>query len=108
MNIPHFIKSTPTYKGKIITLGLKVDEPIARDQGQSLRDFVGRPVKFATTAPTGEQLNLVINIPAGSSVPEVGHLDDVVVTFVCTRGNLREGNEAKAIQTSDGPWEDLD
>jgi len=108
INIAHFIKNTPTYKGKTITLGLKVDEAIAKAEGQSLRDFVGRPVKFMTTSPTGQQLNLVITIPAGMSVPEAGHLEDVVVTFVCRRGNLRDGNEATSVQASDAPWEDVD
>jgi hypothetical protein len=108
VNIPDFIKHTAAYKGKTITLGLKVDEAIAKDQRQSLRDFVGRPVKFTTTAPTGEQLILIVTLPTGMSVPDVGHADDVVVTFVCQRGNLREGNEAKVIQTSEGPWEDAD
>ena len=108
INIPHFIKHTAAYKGKTISLALKVDEAIAKDQGQSLRDFVGRNAKFMTTAPTGEPLNLVVSIPADMPVPEVGRGDDVVVTFVCKHGSLREGNEAKSIQTSDGPWEDVD
>jgi hypothetical protein len=105
INIPHFIKHTATYKGKTLTLGLKLDEA---EKGQSLRDFVGRDVKFTTTAPSGENLNLVITIPKDLSVPEANASDDLVVTFICQRGELRQGNIAKMIQRSDSPWEDLD
>jgi len=101
----HFIKNTPTYKGKTITHGLKIDEG---NQGRSLRDFMGKDVKFAAIAPNGEHLNLVITIPEGLSVPDLSYSSDVVVTFICKRGELRQGNVAKSIQPSDGPWEDAD
>ena len=51
-----------------------------------------------TPGPRVGQLRLVITIPEGLAVPEVGYLDDVWVTFVCTRGNLQQGNEAKSIE----------
>jgi len=105
INMAHFIKNTPTYKGKTITLGLKIDEG---NQGRSLRDFMGKDVKFAAIAPNGEHLNLVITIPEGLSVPDLSYSSDVVVTFICKRGELRQGNVAKSIQPSDGPWEDAD
>jgi hypothetical protein len=92
------MNNTGTYKDKSISLLLKVDEAIDRSQGQSLRDYVGRDVKFTTTGPRGEQLNLVITIPEGLSVPNAGNSDEVVVTFVCTRGDLRQGNEARSIE----------
>lgn len=79
-------------------LPLRVDEPIARAQGQSLRSCVGREVRFAAVGPDGERLNLAIRIPDGLPVPEVGNSDVVLVTFVCTRGSLQQGNEARAIQ----------
>jgi hypothetical protein len=108
INIGHFTKSTATYKGKTITLGLKLDELSANEQGKSLRDFVGRDAKFTTTASTGEHLRLVISIPEGISLPEAADSDDLVVTFLCQHGDLRHGNVAKSIQTSNGPWEDVD
>jgi len=108
INLDHFIKNTATYKGKTLTLGLKLDEAIDKAKGRSLRDFVGRDVRFQTSAPNGEHLSLVITIPPDMSVPEVGNSDDVVVTFICQRGDLRQGNLAKLIQSTDGPWEDMD
>ncbi len=91
------MQNTATYKGKIITLALKVDEAIDWGQGKSLRDYVGRDVRFTTTGPKGERLNVVIKIPEGVAVPEVGPSEEVSITFLCTRGNLRQGNEAEII-----------
>ena len=98
INIRDFIKNPAAYKGKSITLSLKIDEAIDRSQGWSLRDYVGRDVKFVSLGPRGERLNLVITIPEDLSVPDVGHSDEVSVTFVCTRGSLRQGNEARSIE----------
>jgi hypothetical protein len=95
INIADFIRNPAAYRGKAITLDLKVDEAIAN--GQTLRDYLGRAVKFRTSGPKGERLDLVITLPRDSEVPEVGHGDVVTVTFVCTRGSLREGNEARFI-----------
>jgi len=108
INVSHFASQTATYKGKTVTLSLKIDEPIDKGQGQSLRDKVGRDVKFTTTAPPGERLNLVIRIPKDLSVPDAASGDDLVVTFICQKGDLRQGNVAKLIQSSEGPWEDID
>src|SRR5258708_1851969 len=98
VNIPDFIANTAAYKGKSITLGLKVDEAIDQSQGQSLRNYVGRNVKFTAVGPKGEPLNLVITIPDGLSVPDAARSDDVLVTFVCTRGSLQQGNVSKSIE----------
>jgi hypothetical protein len=98
VNLSDFIRNTAAYKGKTITLGLRIDEPIASNSGQSLRDFVGRYVKFSATGPKGERLSLVVKIPANLTVPEVGSSDEVRVTFICTRGDLRQGNEARSIE----------
>jgi hypothetical protein len=96
INIPHFIKNTATYKGKTITLDVIIEE--AMSQGQSLRDYVGRDVKVAAIGPKGQREPFVITIPQGLAVPEIGQADEVSVTFVCTCGNLRQGNEARLIQ----------
>jgi hypothetical protein len=98
INIPDFLNNTIAYKGKAVMLSLRVDEPIVPAQGQSLRDYAGREAKFTTRGPRGERLDLSVRIPQGLSVPEVGNGDEVFVTFVCTRGSLRQGNEARAIQ----------
>jgi hypothetical protein len=98
INIADFIQNTVAYKGKAIMLPLKVDEPTAPAQGQSLRNYLGRDVKFTTRGPKGERLDLVVKIPESLAVPEVGNSGEVFVTFVCTRGSLRQGNEARAIQ----------
>jgi len=99
VNLADFINNTTAYKGKAIMLDLKVDEPIVPSQGKSLQDYIGRDVKFTAVGPKGERLNLVITIPAGLAVPAVGQSDEVSVTFVCTRGNLRQGNEARAVES---------
>jgi hypothetical protein len=98
INIRDFINNPRAYKGKSITLGLKVDEPIDRSKGQTLRDYVGRDAKFVTLGPKGERLSLVITIPQDLPVPDAGAAEDLRVTFVCSRGDLRRGNEAKAIE----------
>ena len=100
VNIADFITHTAAYKNRSITLALKVDEPIVRQQGQSLRDFVGRDVKFMNVGPKGERLNVVITIPEGLSVPDAAQSDEVSVTFLCSRGNLLRGNEAQIIVIS--------
>ena len=99
VNISDFIRNTAAYRGKALMLSLRVDEPIARAQGQSLRNYVGRDVRFTTVGPSGEQLDLAVRIPDGLHVPEVGNSDEVLVTFVCTRGSLHDGNWARAIQS---------
>jgi hypothetical protein len=98
VNVRHFMQNTAAYKGRIITLALKVDEVIDRGQGKSLRDYVGRDVKFTTTGAGGERLNIVIKIPEGVSIPEVGQSEELSITFLCTRGMLREGNEARIVE----------
>jgi hypothetical protein len=98
VNIPSLIANPTAYKGKTISLTLKVDEAIARGKGESLRDYVGKEAKFMAAGPKGEKLNLVVKIPPGLTVPEVGKADEVRVTFICTRGSLRQGNEAKSIE----------
>ncbi len=98
IDVSDLIKNTAAYKGKAITLPLRVDEPIARDQGQSLRNYAGRDVRFTALTPRGQRLDLVVRIPEGLPVPEAGNGDEVLVTLLCTRGSLRQGNEARAIQ----------
>ena len=98
INIPDFAKNTVAYKGKTIALLLRVDEVVAQDQGQRLRALVGRDVQFRTADPKGLLLNLVITIPKDLPVPDVQASAEVSVRFVCARGNLRQGNEAKSIE----------
>jgi hypothetical protein len=95
VNLVDFLGNTANYKGKAITLVLKIDEATPRSGGQP--DFAGRDVKFAVSGPKGEHGNLVVTIPQGLSVPDLGNSDEMRVTFVCTSGNLRQGNMAKSI-----------
>jgi hypothetical protein len=97
VSVSHFLKNTTKYKGRLISLVLDVDEDIQKSRGQSLRDYLGKNVKFTTQAPSGERVNLVVSIPADLPLPDVGRSDTVFVTMLCTRGNLRGGNEAKLI-----------
>ena len=95
-SVADFVKNTAKYEGKAITLDVRIDERFAN--GQSLRDYVGREVKVAAKGPRGENLSFVVSIPPDLSVPEAGYGDEVRVALVCTRGTLREGNEARLIE----------
>jgi hypothetical protein len=97
VNVADFLGRPAAYKGKTITLALKVHEPIARDKGQSLRDYLGRYVRFTGSGPKGARFSLVLKLPPDLAVPDVGNSDEVRVTFVCTQGDLRQGNLARAI-----------
>jgi hypothetical protein len=97
VNVPDFVKNTFAYKGKSITLELKVEEDGVRSQGRSLRDYVGKDVPFTILGPKREQIKLVIAIPEGVTIPD-DPLDEVFVTFVCAQGNLRQGNKARLIE----------
>ena len=105
INIADFIHHTAAYKGKTITIILKMDQTSVPSQA-SPRDHAGQEVQFTTVGPKGEQLKLVIAIPQELSLPNVGPSDDVMVTFVCTQGSLRQGNQAKAVQIPDGTEDD--
>jgi hypothetical protein len=96
VSVSDFVKNTARYKGKAVTVDVRIDERLAG--GKSLRDYVDRNIRVAATGPKGEHLTFVITIPPGLSVPEAGYSDDVRIAFVCTRGSLREGNEARFIE----------
>jgi hypothetical protein len=98
INIPHFIADTSTYKGKTVTLALKLDEAASGGTTDSTGGFAGREVKFSIPDAKANRAQIVIKIPSGLAVPEVRAGDEVRVTFVCTHGSLREGNEARSIQ----------
>jgi hypothetical protein len=98
VNLSHLLGQPAAYKGKTITLTLTIDDGIDRSKGQSLRQHTNRNVKFTARGPKGERLFLVIRVPGTISIPEAASGDEVVVTFACMRGDLREGNEAKSIE----------
>ena len=97
VNLSHFFLHPTAYKGKTLTLPLTIDEGIDLSRGQSLREYANRYVKFTVNGSGGERFFLVIRIPESISIPEAAQGDEVVVTFVCSRGDLRQGNEATAI-----------
>jgi hypothetical protein len=94
VNITDFIDNTANYKGKTITLELCVH--INGDY--SLRNYVGRVVKFSAFGPKSERLDIAIMIPNGLSVPNARFGERVKVTFLCANGNLQGGNEAQSIE----------
>jgi hypothetical protein len=59
---------------------------------------VGSYVKFFTFGPKLERLDIDISLPAGLVVPKAVSLDYLVVTFKCTKGELRNGNEAVSVK----------
>jgi hypothetical protein len=97
VNVSHFFLNPAAYKGKTITLPLTIDEAIDRNRGQSLAQYANRYVKFAATGSGGARFFLVIRLPEGITIPEAVQGDEVEVTFVCSRGDLRQGNEATAL-----------
>jgi hypothetical protein len=97
-NLTHFFQQPFSYRGKILTLSLKVEEDIDREQNQSLRQYTNRYVKFRAEAKKGEPHHLMIRIPQNIPIPDAAKGDEVVVTFLCSRGNLEQGNEATAIE----------
>jgi hypothetical protein len=97
VNILDFVTNTAVYRGKSITLELKVDEDGFRSQGRSLRDYAGKSVRFTILGLKGEPQKLVITILEGVPIPGDAS-DKVFVTFVCTRGTLAEGNQARIIE----------
>ena len=98
VNLAHFFQQPASYRGKTLTLQLRVDDAIERDRGQSLRQFTNRYVRFLADGPRGELFHLVIRIPEDIPLPDAAKGDTVIVTFLCSRGNLQQGNEAKAIE----------
>jgi hypothetical protein len=101
VNVLDFLKHTSAYKGKSITLELKVAEDGFRSNGRTLRDYVGKDILFMTLDPKGQQTKLLIAIPMDVTIPDDAS-DEVFVTFLCTRGHLRQGNKARLIENSSG------
>jgi len=99
VNIGDLVSHTIAYKGKTMTLVVKVDEAIAQGKGKPLQEFAGRDVKFIALGTKGERANLVIKIPQGLNLPEAYQSDELRVTFICSNGSLQEGNEARQIET---------
>jgi hypothetical protein len=102
-SIADLIDNTEKYKGTTITLMLRLntnpgDTLIDGAKGQSLQQFVGSDVQFFAIGPKRERLDIVISLPAGLVVPKAVSFDDLVVTFKCTKGDLRKGNEAVSIK----------
>ena len=96
IDIAEFSSNTSKYKGKTVTLMLLVAEQI-NNKG-SLKDFIGKDVKFAAMSKNQKRNEVKITIPEGIEVPKAGFGDFVKVTFVCKDGNTQRGNEAKTIE----------
>ena len=92
VDLADFKAKTSTYQGKSIHLILKVAA------GQNLQSLAGKDVNFIATGQRGEQVKLVIAIPASTVVPELGETDTLSVLFKCTRGSLLKGNETVTVE----------
>ncbi len=97
-DINDFIDNTEKFSGKTITILLFVGSHILKDEGHSLRDFVGSNVKFFAYGSKMGFLDIVISIPHSLSVPNAGYSDQMRVTFICREGSLRKGNQAVSIE----------
>ena len=92
-----FIDNTNKYKGKVITLDLTVSSLIVGNKKQSLRDFVGSSVEFYAFGPKHEHLDITVDLPTGLDVPKAVLGDRLSITFLCTTGQLDQGNQAKTV-----------
>jgi hypothetical protein len=101
VNVADFVRHTFAYKGKSITLALKVDEDGFPSNGRTLRDYAGKDILFTALDPKGQQTKLLIAIPIDVRIPD-DVSDEVFVTFLCTQGHLRQGNKAQLIERSSG------
>lgn len=101
INTADFIKHSMAYKGKTITLILRMDPASAKPPASRQR---GRDLTF--TKADADNLSIVITVPEEVSIPQVGPSDDLMVTFVCGQGSLRQGNIARVVQIPDGSDDD--
>ena len=98
LNIVDFIDNTQNYKGLTITMGLNIGSSIFKNRGDSLRNYIGKNVKFYTFGPNNASLDISIKIPNGLQVPNAVYLDTLIVKFNCNDGSLLHGNEAISIE----------
>ena len=98
LNIVDFIDNTQNYKGLTITMGLNIGSHIFKNRGDSLRNYIGKNVKFCTFGPNNARLDISIKIPNGMQVPNAVYLDTLIVKFNCNDGSLLHGNEAISIE----------
>ena len=96
IDIGEFNSNTSKYKSKTVTLMLLVAEQ-SNVKG-TLKDYVGKDVKFAAVSKSGQRNEVKIMIPEGIDVPKAGFGDIVKVTFLCKDGSTQHGNEAKTIE----------
>lgn len=89
-----FADNTQKYKGQTVTLALRVSSSIF--EGDSLRNYAGRPVQFRADGPKGEKVDVTVKMPAGE-LPNAKFGDPVLVTFVCSQGHLANGNDASKV-----------
>ena len=97
VNTADLSKNPAAYRGKALTLKLQVAEPLDAAKGETLQSCVGKVAKFTCDGTGGVRFEILIRLPDGLKVPAVGLGSDVFVNFVCTRGRLREGNDARAV-----------
>jgi hypothetical protein len=90
-----FMDNTAKFKGKTLTLRASVWWPDF--QLATLRDCVGKEVDLTRWTRTDGKLEVKVMLPAGLDLPNAKRGDDLLVTFECQKGSLKEGNIATKI-----------
>ena len=95
-NPTDLIDNTKKYVGRTLKMSLIIGSAIFGDRGQSLQNFTGSYVDFRNSYGNS-RLDIRVYIPKSLSVPKASYGDNLLVTFICRDGDLRNGNEAISI-----------
>src|SRR5207249_1096021 len=94
-----FVDNTTSYNGKALTMKLRYDaaSPLTQEEVNSI---AGTIVPFHGIGKVHDsvfQFDMKILIPNRLPVPRLSGIDQAVVTFECSEGQLMSGNRAKKI-----------
>lgn len=92
-----FADNTATYKGKTVTL--RAHATVLAFNGETLSSYAGKKLAFQAydTSDNSSIDTLFISIPKNINIPSAGSTDDLFITFKCTKGTTKDGNEALSI-----------
>lgn len=95
----HFVDHAASYKGKRLTLALRVARGNSPPNSHAwrLEQSKGHYVLFNTLPDSRVHADVFVLIPENLNVPNAGPGEDVIVTFDCNLGKIGDGNEAVKI-----------
>lgn len=96
--IVELIDHPERFKGKTVTVLVRVDSHIHARDGDSLQKYAGRDVRFRAFGPGGSaRLDLTVRMPA-DGLPNAKMDDELLVTFLCKEGRTASGNEGIRVE----------